>query len=80
MYNPYTKKQRKSILTPKQIVSALRIGKELLSTIQIIADDRIAEDENLRPLQSRGYEEELELARGIILKKFKTDVHNMSNL
>jgi len=67
----YKRKRRVEELTQKQILSCKKVAESLISSVQILLDDRISEDINLRLLQSPGYEDENALARELILTEFK---------
>lgn len=79
---PYTVSHRVSTLSANQIIAAERIAQDLVSSLQVMVDDRIEEDTLLRILitQSGVYEEELELVKEIILKTLKREFKKMSNL
>ncbi len=81
--NPNSKykiRQRVFDLTEDQYVQAEIVANDLVSTLQLLVEDRIDENQILRPLLREGRENELNNLMGVLLIEIRKAFTNMRSL
>jgi hypothetical protein len=71
---------REHVLSPEQEVACLKVADNLVATMQMLLDDRLEEEVELKLLMTEDTEEELQLAKSRILTEVKRIVRLMSSL
>lgn len=75
----YKKSQRVKYLPDSAKLEAQKIGKDLVTTVQMLVDDRIYECPILKAAVALKNDGELEMIQAEILKSFKQEVKEMSS-